>query len=244
MLQVAGVSAEVALLTLGINGAIALAVFSSAIPGSFLLPRAVPATATIFAEPDDAIPRTSISRQDSGSHDASCRRPIVRLGPVVNFVSSPLHQFMAKLTKPFERAQQRFSGVKMRIYDTLNVGCLFPRLIHPYEPILRYTRCKLGLDDDGFMEAAKCDEMRCERSEVEEKEITRDLGPVPMKMMNLRVESMSDCFEEMREIKYGARVLAKIVDDKSCSDPQYAQECEELMSQGRVVDEDQCSTPE
>jgi hypothetical protein len=102
----------------------------------------------------------------------------------------------------------------------------------------------LGLDDDGFMEAAKCDEMRCERSEVEEKEITRDLGPVPMKMMNLRVESMSDCFEEMREIKYGARVLAKIVDDKSCSDPQYAQECEELMSQGRVVDEDQCSTPE
>ena len=209
-----------------------------------MLPRTVDATATIFAEPDDAIPRTSISRQYSGSHDTSCRRPIVRLGPFVKFVTSPGHPLVVNIRKQVEKVQQRIAGVKMRIYDKLRIACLFPRLIHPYEPILRYARCKLGLDDDGFMEAAKCNEMRCEKSAVEEKAITRDIGPVPMKMMDLKVETMSDCFEEMREVKYGARVLAKTVDDQSCSDPKYAEECEELISQGRIVDEDKCLTPE
>ena len=65
-----------------------------------------------------------------------------------------------------------------------------------------------------------------------------------MRMMDLHVQSMSDCFEDMEELQYGARVLAKVVDDQSCSDPRFAQQCEDLMSQGRVVDEDSCSTPE
>ena len=150
---------------------------------------------------------------------------------------------MVKIRKRMEKAQARFGTAKMRMYDKLRISCLFPRIIHPFQPIFEYARCKLGLEDDGFMEAAKCDEMRCEES-VEEKTITRDLGPIPMKMMDLEVETMADCFEEMREIKYGARVLAKIVDDVSCSDPRYAQECEELMKQDRIVDENKCSTPE
>ena len=93
------------------------------------------------------------------------------------------------------------------------------------------------------MEAATCNEMRCEES-MEEKQITHDLGPAPMTMMNLGVQTMSDCFGEMREIKYGARVLTKIVDDQSCSDPKYQQECEELMNEDRVIMEDTCATPE
>jgi hypothetical protein len=39
---------------------------------------------------------------------------------------------------------------------------------------------------------------------------------------------------------YGARVLAKIVDDQSCDDPKYQQVCQEVMDQNRVIDEDGC----
>ena len=131
----------------------------------------------------------------------------------------------------------------MRVYDKLNIACLVPKIIRPFEPFLLYMRCKLGLDEDGFMEAALCNEMRCEES-IEEKEVTHDIGPAPMTMMNLGVQTMSNCFPEMREIMYGARVLAKIVDDKSCDDPRYQQECQEVLDQGRIIDEDGCATPE
>ena len=203
----------------------------------------MPATATIFTEPDGAVPRTSISRQDSSSHGASCRRPIIRLGPKINTITSPItqHPFVKKMMSRVERVQEKFSARKMAIYDQLRISCLLPRLLHPFQPIFSYVRCKLGLDDDGYMEAARCGEMRCQES-LEEKTITRDIGPAPMPMMDLKVKSMSDCFIDMREIKYGARVLVKIIDDEPCSNPEYSQQCEELISQDRIVEEDRCST--
>ena len=145
--------------------------------------------------------------------------------------------------KRIAKVQEKIGRIKMRVYDKLNIGCLVPKLIRPFEPLLLHIRCKLGLDEDQFMEAAGCNEMRCEES-VEEKQITHDLGPAPMTMMNLEVQTMSDCFGEMREIMYGARVLAKVVDDKSCNDPKYQQECQEAIDQDRVIMQDTCSTQE
>ena len=231
-----------------------LSVFSTALPNSgFLLPRTVDATAAIFTEPDTQIPRTTISRQDSGArprNDPACNRPIINLGPKVNAITrNPVVDKLTalppvkKLMNIVQKVQTRTSEVKMHVYDKLRISCLFPRIIHPFEPILEYSRCKLGLNDDGFMEAAQCNELRCEES-LEDKEISHDLGPPPMKMMNLNVQTMSDCFGEMRQVTYGARVLAKIVNDTSCDNPQYAETCKELMEEGRMIDEDLCTTPE
>ena len=90
------------------------------------------------------------------------------------------------------------------------------------------------------MEAPPCNEMQCEES-LEEHEITNDLGPAPINMTNLRTQTFDDCFQDMRQIRYGARTLIKVVDDQSCDDPNYQQECEEAMNQGRVIDEDRCT---
>jgi len=191
------------------------------------------------------VPRTSISRQSSygNSHSTrSCNRPVIRLGAKINTVTR--HPKIKGFMKRIEKIQEKIGRVKMRFYDKFRIGCLIPRIIHPFEPILRYVRCKLGLEEDEFMEASPCNEMQCEES-IEEKQITNDLGPAPMApMMDLQVQTMSDCFDEMREVRYGARVLAKVVDDRSCDDPKYADECKELMDQDRIIDEDRCLTPD
>ena len=145
--------------------------------------------------------------------------------------------------KGIEKVQEQIGRTKMRVYDKLNIGCLVPKLIRPFEPLLLHIRCKLGLDEDQFMESTGCNEIRCEES-VEEKQITHDLGPAPMTTMNLGVQTMSDCFGEMREIMYGARILSKIVNDKSCDDPRYQDMCKEALDQGRIIEEERCSTPE
>ena len=143
--------------------------------------------------------------------------------------------------RPVEKIQKKIGKLKMRLYDKLNIACLVPKIVRPFQNILMYARCKLGLDEDEYMEAAPCNEMQCEES-IEEKEITHDIGPANMTMLNLGVQTMSDCFGEMRPIMYGSRVLAKIVDDQSCDDPAYQQECQELLDQNRIIDEDQCQT--
>ena len=226
-----------------------LSVYSSSLPVSgFLLPRTVDSTAVLFTEPDIAVPRTSISRQSTYGDphiDRSCNRPIIRLGAKNNTVEQNIKEksFIKVIMKRVAKVQERIGRTKMRLYDKLGIACLVPRLIHPFEPILSYTRCKVGLDEDEYMEAAPCNVMACEES-IEEKEITHDLGPPPMTMMNLGVQTMSDCFGQMREVMYGARVLVKIVNDESCDNPKYQQACQEAMDQDRIIDEDQCTTPE
>ena len=236
-------AADVALLTAGIPGAVVLSVYSTSLSESgFLLPRTVDATAAIFTEPDVTIPRTSISRQSSygNSHkDTSCNRPKIRLGAKINAIKK--NPIIQTFMKPIEKVQEKTGRIKMRLYDKFNIACLVPKIIHPFEDILQYARCKLGLDEDEYMEAAPCNEMRCEES-LEEKQITNDLGPANMTMMNLRVQTMSDCFGEIPEIMYGSRVLTKIVDDQSCDDPRYQKECQDLMDQNRVIDMDRCET--
>ena len=244
-MQVPVVRADVSLLTAGLNGAVVLSVYTTALAESgFLLPRTVDSTAVVFTEPDATIPRTSISRQDPGSglhNDPSCNRPIISLAPKINTITA--HPLVKEVMNGVEKVQKRMSTVKMTIYDKLRIGCLFPRMIRPFEPILKYAQCKLGLDEDEFMEAAQCNAMKCNAS-IEEKTITHDIGPAPMTMMNLEVQTMSDCFGEMNQVTYGARVLAKIVNDQSCDDPEYEDICKELMNEGRIGEQEKCTTPE
>ena len=226
-----------------------LSVSSTSLPQSgFLIPRTVDATAVTFTEPDVQVPRTSISRQSSYGQphsDRSCNRPVIRLGAKINSITESIGEksIVKAFMKRVAKIQERFGRVKMRLVDKLGIGCLVPKLIHPFEPILSYVRCKLGLDEDEYMEAAPCNTMACEES-IEEKVVTHDRGPAPMTMMNLGVQTMADCFGKMRPVMYGARVLAKIINDQSCDDPKNQEACQEAMDQGRIVEEDQCTTPE
>ena len=245
-LKAATVATDVALLTAGIAGAVVISVYSSDLAQTgFLIPRTVDATAALFTEPDDAIPNTSISRQSSYGgfpNSRACKRPIIRLGAKINAIENKKKQspLFRKISKRVAKIQASIAPIKMRVVDKLGIGCLVPKLIHPFEPMFRYLRCKLGLDEDEYMEAAQCNEISCEES-LEEKVITNS-RPAPMIMMDLDVQTMSDCFGEMREVQYGARVLAKIVRDASCDDPQYQQICQELMNENRVIEEDGCRT--
>ena len=243
-IQVPTVAADVTLLTAGITGAVVLSVYSSDLPQSgFLIPRTVDATAAIFTEPDDAIPRTSISRQSShgNSHrHEACPRPIISLGDKINQIADKTSLLFDKVSEPIAKLEAKIGGFKMSLVDKLGIGCLVPKLIRSFEPIFQFLRCKLGLEEDEFMEAAQCNSVRCEES-IEEQVITNS-RPSPMIMMTLDVQTMSDCFGDMKEVRYGSRVLAKIVRDQSCDAPQYQEICQDLFSEDRVIKEENCQT--
>ena len=46
----------------------------------------------------------------------------------------------------------------------------------------------------------------------------------------------------MEKIDYGARVIAKLVDDEPCDNPEYDSICQEAMQQNRTVLEESCET--
>ena len=234
-----------------------MSVFSSDLAdiSGFLIPRTVDATAVTFSEPDETVPRTSISRQygmDNQNRRPTCNRPIIHLGTKIgrfqnktNLVIDNIKKkpFLRKISEIVEDTQQKIERFQMRVFDFLRINCLVPKVIRPFKPILDYFRCKFGLDNDQFMEAAACNEVKCEES-LEDKIITNDRGPVPMNTMDLGAQTLSDCFQDMKEVRYGARVLAKIVRDKSCDDPKYQDICQELMDDDRVIMEETCKTAE
>ena len=79
---------------------------------------------------------------------------------------------------------------------------------------------------------------------MEYRPITRDRGlPNLDFMIDGEVSTMDDCFSDMEKVVYGSRVRAKIVDDSSCDDPKYEEECQKLMLQNRIVMEENCETP-
>jgi hypothetical protein len=47
----------------------------------------------------------------------------------------------------------------------------------------------------------------------------------------------------MQPVSYGARVLVKIINDGSCDDPRYTAMCDQAIDEGRIIEEEQCSTP-
>ena len=234
-------------LVFGITGAVVLAVYSTDLPDSgFALPRTVPATAVLLTEPDVTLPGTTISRKSShaSSHGhQSCGRPIIPLGAKIDFVKQKVEEHIPPvLSRIYQRFQAKmsfiqstFSLFKARIYHKLGLSCLVPKLIRPFEPILRYTRCKIGLDYDGFMEAPPCNDTVCMEPSIEDQEITRDRGLPNLDYLRLEVSTMDDCFRDMKKIEYAARILAKVIDDQPCDDIAYQALCQDAIEQNTNI---------
>ena len=132
---------------------------------------------------------------------------------------------------------------KAKLYEKLRIQCAIPKLLRPWEPYFDYYRCRLGLQNDEFMEAPACNATLCVNPVIEQREITRSI-PVPdMEITPLEVNTIDDCFPDMKKVQYGSRVLVKIVDDDSCEDIRNAELCQELLDQNRVISEEDCKTP-
>ena len=212
-----------------------------------MIPRECDATCVVFTESVDVIPRTSFSRISSygnSINDQACPGSRQKVQPYQILQNekrkSPLLQ---KVSRSITKVNERISRTKMKVADKLGIGCLFPKLISPFEPMFRYLRCMMGFKDNEYMKAAQCNAVRCEESISEEKVITHS-RPTTLRNLNLEVQTRSDCFEDIREVKYGARVLAKLIRDASCNDPKYQQICQDLLNENRVIEEDRCSTKE
>ena len=61
--------------------------------------------------------------------------------------------------------------------------------------------------------------------------------------MNVSVETIDDCFQDMQKLRYGARVLIKTTDDESCDDPRFSDTCQNLFEENKVIMEDTCVSP-
>ena len=126
--------------------------------------------------------------------------------------------------------------------DKARLSCFIPALRRPFEPILEHFRCKLGISEDPYMEAPPCDPTICTASEVEKREITMS-NPIPsMVLMNMSVETIDDCFNDMTKLVYGSRVLVKALDDESCDGPRFSDMCQELLKDDKVIMEDSCKS--
>ena len=244
-LQNAALAAEVSSLVAGIPGAVALSVFSSSIPGSFAVPRTIPATAVLITEPSIV----TTSRQSVNSHTRqhhTCPRPVINIGQKLKNAQnklSPILERFSKLIGAIGSIQSKISDAKSRFFRKLGLACLFPKLTRPFQPIFTYTRCKLGLNDDGFMETPPCNASACINPKIENRPITRDRGLPNLDIVMMgEVSTMDDCFNDMTKVEYGTRVHAKLVDDVSCEDPRYASICQSMMEQNRVLFEDQCGS--
>ena len=145
---------------------------------------------------------------------------------------------VSRITKPI-------STFKSKIYQQLGLSCLFPKLLRPFQPILKHVRCKLGLDEDnGFIETSPCGSVVCNETSTENKVITRNRGLPNLEfMIEGQVSTMDDCFDDMKKVTYGSRIQAKLVDDQSCEDPRYQSMCQETIDQNRILFEEDCISP-
>ena len=222
-----------------------MAVFSSNLPGSFVLTRTVDATAVLIAEPPLPL---LIPRQigSTHNHQESCPRPIINVGAKINRTTTKLTPFLnriSKITDVVSKVQSKFSDLKSRIFQKLGLMCLIPKLMRPFEPFIQKLKCKFGLNEDGFMENPPCNVSACLNPRIENRPITRDRGlPNLDFMMEDMISTMDECFEDMEKVTYGTRVLAKLVQDESCNDPKLINICQEVIDEGRIVFERNCKT--
>ena len=230
-------------LVAGLSGAVVISVFSSNLPDTFVVPRTLPAIAILVSEP--AIPSlSSRSEQSVEDRPQSCPRPVINAGSAIKFKKQKISPAVIKLSnilEPFKKLVSPISNLKSRVYQKLKLDCLFPKLLRPYQPMFKYFRCKLGFPEDEFMQTPPCNVSVCVNPKIEEQEITRDLGlPNLDFMIEDQVNTMNDCFGDMANVLYGARVRAKLVDDESCDDPRYRKICQELIEQNRMLVEESC----
>ena len=221
--------------------------FSSNIPGTFAAPRIIPATGVLIAEPTILLAsrQSSLSHNDN-QHRYSCPRPVINIGQKINTAESKLLPFLNRFSKVialFTNFQTKISDLQSRAFQKLRISCLLPKLLRPFEPLMKHIKCKLGLDEDGFMETPTCNATECMNPMITDREITRDLGlPNLDFMVEDTVSTMDQCFPEMERVTYGSRVLAKLVDDQPCDDPRYESICKEAMEMDQVIVEEDCKT--
>ena len=243
------VAAEVTSLVSGINGATVVSAFSSSISGSFVVARSVPATAVLLAEPVlPIIPLTSRQSSHSSSSDHhSCPRPIINVGAKLKTAEkklSPILAIFSIIFKPIIKFNSLISNMKSRIFQKLGLMCVIPKLTRPFVPFFKHFQCKLGLNEDDFMDAPPCNATVCIDPNIEDREITRDIGlPNLDDMVDGMDSTLDDCFADMTKVEYGSRILAKLVDDMPCDDPKYNATCEELVEEKRMISEDDCQSP-
>ena len=227
------------LLSQGLSGVTILSVFSSALPGTFVIPRTVKATAILFQESITLFGAKQYSY--SKKKKKSCSKTIVHLGKAKRRITPVLNK-LTIVTKPI-------STLKSKLYQKLGLSCLFPKFLRPYQPVIQRLLCKVGLDEDdnqGFIEIenSECNsEKMCTEQSLEEKVITRSHGFLSSYSSSQnQVETYDDCFQDEEKITYGSRVIAKLVNDSSCDDPRYRGICQELSIQNLIVFEDECQS--
>ena len=133
--------------------------------------------------------------------------------------------------------------IKAQVFEFLRLQCLMPYILQPYKPMLTYIRCLLGLNSDSSIKVPPCRSIQCTQTENEVREITRHLDVnLDQDFTNLRVRTTADCFPNQKKIQYGARILAKLVDDISCDDIRYQSVCDTLLNQNRVILMDSCNS--
>ena len=237
------VLAEVSFLTIGIPGAVVISVFSSFLVNSgFVVPRTVKATAVLFAEPSSMpSPRSKMSSfTQSQIKTDSCDRPLIPLGRKVKIAEQKLSPILDKISKPLNTVQSKIQTFSAKVFDKLGLQCLIPKVLRKLQPYISRISCKLGFNDDGFMQVPSCNSDLCSKSETEEKEITRHLDAPILDVTDMQVRTTDDCFPDMHKVSYGSRIIAKLVDDQSCDDPQFASICDELFSQDRIIMQESC----
>ena len=167
---------------------------------------------------------------------------MVELNATTNKIS-PFLDRISKITSAVSNVQSKFGDLKSQAFQTLGIECLLPRILRSIDPLIQPIKCALGLHEDGFMETPPCDASACSNPTVEEKLITRDRGlPNLDFMVEDMVSTMDECFDDMEKVTYGSRVIAKLVDDQPCDDPQYATICQEAMDRNNVIFEENCKS--
>ena len=217
-----------------------MSVFSSALPGTFIIPRTVDATAILFKESTSLFSAKQYSYPKKKKK--SCSKTIIHLGKAKRRLATVLNK-LSIVTKPI-------STLKSKLYQKLGLSCLFSKFLRPYQPVIQRVLCKVGLEEDdnqGFIEIenSECNsEKMCKEKSFEDKVITRSYGFLSSYSSSQnQVDTYDDCFQDKEKITYGARVIAKLVNDSSCDDPRYRGICQELSIQNKIIFEDDCQSP-
>ena len=129
---------------------------------------------------------------------------------------------------------------KARLYEKMGLSCAVPRILHPLDDFFGYFRCLFGIESDDYMEAPGCRTQQPCNTTMEDRPITNDNGLRDIGTPELEINTVDDCFAGMDKIRYGVRVLIKVINDVPCENPEHSEECQQLMEAGRMVDSQDC----
>ena len=230
----------------GINGGAAISVFSSDLPGTFFVARAIPATSILIKEP--LVPTLSRQSEDPYSYNQySCLGPIIDIGSKLEAAKNkliPIVTWFLDLFPFIARLFADISSLRSKIIKKLGLACLLPKFIRPINPFIEHVKCSLGLDNKELVETQQCSDNLCSNSVLYDRKMNRDQRFTNLEFRVKDTRSRVDeCFEEMETETYGARVIVKLVDDQPCEDPRFESICRETISKGYVIFESDCQTP-